>query len=656
VTGGSLAVLARTAVHLKPSQAAQRARLRAQRIALSRSPRAARWLLAGPDPAAGAGWPAGPRPLDAALWRTGPGLGGLGLGGLGLGGLSAGRIELLGLARTLATPASPASGGLGWADGDRPDRDWACRPRPDWDRADWQQRCAPQLWRFHLHYWDWAWALAADPDRAAARALFSTLWRSWREAVPPGRGDAWLPYPTALRAWSYCGLHRDLVAGSEIDGCFVADLAAHAGFLRRHVESDVGGNHLIKNLKALTGLAIFLRDDRLLTKTIHRLNDQLPVQLLPDGGHYERAPAYHCQVLADLIDVADLLRAAGQAPGLELIVAIRRMRRWLAGVLCPDGSVPLLNDGYPVDADLLAAVRPWPAPRGPLHVLPDTGLVRAAAGGWHLLADVGPACPAGLPAHAHADTLGCLVHLDGEPLLVDTGTSTYAPGRRRCYERSTAAHNTVEVDGTDSTEVWAAFRAGRRARVHEVMTHADAAAVTVEASHDGFRGLPGRPRHHRRWSLTAAGLGVDDLITGRGRHTVVIRWHLAAGSAVRLDDGSAVITTPAGDVRVTVSASAPAALTAETAQIADGFGRTLDAPVLTCRIDAALPVRVAAGWRRASDWQPAPGITAAAAADDTDADSADADCTAADSTDADSTDADSTGASQPAAATTGGAS
>ena len=36
-------------------------------------------------------------------------------------------------------------------------------------------------------------------------------------------------------------------------GEFCGELAAHAGFLRRHLESDVGGNHLVKNLKALTG-------------------------------------------------------------------------------------------------------------------------------------------------------------------------------------------------------------------------------------------------------------------------------------------------------------------------------------------------------------------------------------------------------------------
>jgi uncharacterized heparinase superfamily protein len=559
VTRPELALLARTAVHLQPGQIVRRARLRAQRTALRRWPQTGRWLMAGPDPATAAGWPAGLRPLDAGIWLCWP----------GCAGLRAGRIELLGMARNLGDP-------------------------PGWQHAD-----APLLWRFHLHYWDWAWALAAEPDRADARALFAALWRSWRGAVVAGRGDAWLPYPTALRAWSYCGLHADLVAGGEIEEPFVADLAAHAGFLRRHLESDVGGNHLIKNLKALAGLAVFFADDHLLARVLHRLTGQLAVQVLADGGHYERAPAYHCQVLGDLIDVESLLRAAGRTPEPQLPLAISHMRRWLASVLSPGGEVPLLNDGFPVSADLVAALRPGPPPPGPLVVLPDTGLVRAAAGGWRLLADVGLPCPDELPAHAHADTFGCLVHVDGTPLLVDTGTSTYAAGPRRGYERSTAAHNTVEVDGTNSTEVWGAFRAARRARVRDLVTSSGPGAVTIEAAHDGFRGRPGRPRHHRRWSLTETGLEVDDLVTGRGRHSIIVRWHLAPGSRLRLTAGGAEVSTSAGEFQVTVAATGPAALTAGTAQVATGFGRGLEAAVLTAAIDAALPARVSTGWRRA---------------------------------------------------------
>jgi Heparinase II/III-like protein len=276
------------------------------------------------------------------------------------------------------------------------------------------------------------------------------------------------------------------------------------------------------------------------------------------------------------------------------------MRRWLGSVLSPAGAVPLLNDGYPVPAGLLGALRPEPPAAGPLLTLPDTGLVQAAVGGWHLLADVGAACPDQLPAHAHADTLGCVVHVDGTPLLIDTGTSTYAAGPARDYERSTAAHNTVGVDGADSTEVWGAFRAGRRARVRGFAASSSAAGVNIEAWHDGFRRLPGRPRHQRHWFLTAAGLRVNDLVSGQGRHQIVIYWHLAAGSTVLLEERAAVIRTPAGSFRARVSTSDPATLAVGSKPVAVGFEQRTDALLLTCGIEAQLPVRVSTAWRRAS--------------------------------------------------------
>jgi uncharacterized heparinase superfamily protein len=564
MSGADLAVLGRTVVHLRPSQGAHRMRLRIQQAGLRRFPEEGRRVFSGPDPSAAAGWPDAFRPVDALTPGRWP----------SLSELREGKIRLLGQLREL---------------GDA----------PGWDHDD-----APRLWRFHLHYWDWAWGMAADPDRLAARALFARLWRSCQASTGFGCGDAWHPYPAALRAWSLCGLHHDLAAGSDIEPGFVAGLAAHAGFLRRHLEYDVGGNHLVKGLKALAGLAVFFADERLLRLATRRLTRQLATQILADGGHYERAPAYHCQVLGDLIDVADLLQAAGQAPAGEITTAIDRMRNWLGAVLTPDGQVPLLNDGYPVDRELLAALRPGPDPVTPASrvlVLPETGLVRVVVGGWHLLADVGPPCPPSLPAHAHADTFGCLVHVDKVPLLIDTCTSTYEPGPVRRYERSTAAHSTVQVDGADSTEVWGVFRAGRRARVSGLVIRTGPSSITCEAVHDGFRCLPGRPLHRRRWSLTGDGLQVEDLVTGRGRHEVVIRWQLAVGTAVRAADGMARVTSPAGAFSVTIAATVPVLLTAETVPVAAGFGSTIDAPVLTCRINEALPVRATTVWSRARD-------------------------------------------------------
>ena len=51
------------------------------------------------------------------------------------------------------------------------------------------------------------------------------------------------------------------------------------------------------------------------------------------------------------------------------------------------------------------------------------------------------------------------------------------------------------------------------------------------------------------------GLRVDDLIGGSGEHAMTVRWHLAPGSGLRLTAGGAVVSTPAGEFRVAVSAS-----------------------------------------------------------------------------------------------------
>jgi len=554
-----LALYGRMAVHLRPSQVAHRARLRTQRAALRRWPTVGTRLLASAAASTAPGWPASFIPVDARIPQNWP----------SLAGLSTGRILVLGKARELGDP------------------------------PDWEQTGMPLLWRFHLHYWDWAWGLAASSDRPAARAVFSRLWRSWQDSCPFGRGDAWLPYPAALRAWSWCGLYRDLVAGSDIEPEFVSALLAHAAFLRSHLESDVGGNHLIKDLKALAGLGVFLAREQLLQRALRLLRRQLATQVLPDGGHYERAPAYHCQVLADLMDLSRLLRTAGRPPPPELSQAVPQMRRWLGTVLCPDGTVPLLNDGYPVSDALVTALKPGPPPTAPLLLMPDTGIVRAVAGGWHLIADVGAPCPDELPGHAHADTLGCLVYVDGQPLLVDTGTSTYAAGDVRSYERSTAAHNTAEIDGVDSTEMWGAFRVGRRARVRDQVTGIDGHGhLVAEAAHNGYQRLAGRPLHRRRWSLSTAGLRVDDKVTGREQHKVIVRWHLAPGSTIRLRPGGAVVTTPAGDFPVDISASGPSRLDVEFRSVATGFEATAIAPVLTCRMQTVLPARVTTHWRR----------------------------------------------------------
>lgn len=500
---------ARTIRHLRPSQVLHRMRLRAQRGLAERFPGMAEDLLrrriAVGDQV---GWPDGYEPLGR---RTSQDL-------QDPGGLLAGRIELLNIHRE-----------GGWP--------------PDWGID------APsQLWRYHLQYLEWAWSYTDGGSRADVLVL----WRSWRANNPLGQGDAWHPYVASLRAWVLCDLYS--VVTEETDGReLIDDLALHAGYLRTHVERDVGGNHLMKNLKALVGLGVFFRDHDLLRAGLWGIEEQLDVQVLADGGHFELSPSYHAQVLEDLIDVANLLAAAGQPGPPALNRKVEAMRGWLSVMLMPDGDVPLFNDCVRVGRERLEAMGVRPALNEGLTVLPDSGYFVARRGPFHLVGDVGLPCPDELPAHAQADCLSFVLAVRGERVIVDTGTSTYE-GARRKYERSTLAHNTVEIDGQDQTEVWGRFRAARRARPTIEETSDDGETILVQASHDGYRRLAGSPVHRRRWELTAGRLTIIDRVVTDRPVSAAGHLHLAPEVSSGPRD---VLAVTAGPVKLRFSCDHP---------------------------------------------------------------------------------------------------
>jgi uncharacterized heparinase superfamily protein len=542
-----LVLTVRTLRYLRPGQVGHRVRLRAQRALLARVPEAVTARRAGIRTRPAGGWPASFVPLGEGDDELRP------------AEIAAGTFTFLGETRSLGVP------------------------------HDWLQAGASHLWRYHLHYFDWAWAFAGHPDREWARGAFTALWRSWDADTRFGRGDAWSPYVASLRAWTICAVFPALVEGSPIEQEVIGDLARHATFLRTHLELDVGGNHLLKNLKALVGLSVFLDRPRTLAPVVAHLRRQLQVQVLEDGGHFELSPSYHCQVLGDLVDIGSLLAAAGRAPVPGLDEAVESMRRWLGQVVMPDGDVPSFNDCVAVGAGRVTRLRPGPpAPLG-LTLLGASGYaILRPDERLHLVADVGQPCPAELPAHAHADCLSYELCVDGQRLIVNTGTSTYAPGPRRRYERSTEAHTTVEVDGSDQTEVWAIFRAARRA--HATVRRADAnGTVELAASHDGYCRLSGGVVHSRTWRAGPGTIAVTDDIEGRGVHSVTSRLYLAPGVPVaRSEDGTLAV----GSLDIEVAGSAGAATVVEATEVARRFGRLEPAHRVVTAVESALPVTV----------------------------------------------------------------
>ncbi|OHV46256.1 hypothetical protein CC117_00985 [Parafrankia colletiae] len=403
---------------------------------------------------------------------------------------------------------------------------------------------------------------------------------------------AWAPYVASLRAWTLCALEPVFGRDDGLGQLIRADLRAHQRFLVRNLERDLGGNHLLKNLKALLGLAAAAGDRAELARWSEALAAQARAQVLQDGGHIERSPSYHVQVLADLTDVAGLLGALAVPLPNAIGAAVDRMSDWLATIADPDGYLPALNDGFPVSPSLVRhLVRE--RTRDESVLLADSGFAVLRTDRLALVADVGGPGPGPLGGHSHAGTLGFELRLDGRRFVMDPGTSTYEASPRRAFERSTRAHPTVCVDGLDSSEVWGAFRTGRRSRVREatLRPRADGGAV-LSAWHDGYRYLRDPVVHQRRWDVGPELVTVSDRLTGRGRHQIEAVFPL--DPAVRVtgtDDGVLVRHRCGGQLVICTDDSARrGGWQVERALAASGWNRTVVHDVAVYRLVTRLPV------------------------------------------------------------------
>jgi uncharacterized heparinase superfamily protein len=430
--------------------------------------------------------------------------------------------------------------------------------------ADWQPRGVDRLWMYNLHYFD---DLNAR-DAPARCPWHRQLLERWIVENPPARGEGWEPYPLSRRIVNW--VKWDLRSGQLPAACR-ASLAVQARWLRGQLEYHLLGNHLLANAKALVHAGLYFTGseaERWYARGMNIIGRELPEQVLADGGHFERSPMYHAAVLEDLLDLLNLLRAYAHASPADWLTAIAGMRRWLKVMTHPDGKIAFFNDAAFHIAASSAALEdfaarlgldPVPDPHEPVTVLQPSGYVRALAGAAYLLCDCAPVGPDHQPGHAHADTLSFELSLWGQRVFVNSGTSRYGVDTERQRQRSTAAHNTVVVDEHDSSEVWAGFRVARRARAALQTARASAAGVLIEGSHDGYRRLPGRNEHRRRWQLAQHSLQIEDRVSGEFG-SAAARFHLHPDVTARLLSEHAVELSGAHGRRVRVSFAGAAAV------------------------------------------------------------------------------------------------
>jgi uncharacterized heparinase superfamily protein len=395
-----------------------------------------------------------------------------------------------------------------------------------------------KLWRYNQHYFDDL--NAADNELRSDWNLRLVL--SWINENPAGQGTGWEPYPTSLRIVNWV---KWMAAGMSLPEECLQSLAIQTRWLTGRIEWHILGNHLFANAKALVfaGLCFDGAEARnWLNVGLGIIAKELPEQVLPDGGNFERSPMYHSIFLEDLLDlvnIAEMYPGAIEEKNVDQWRAYSSMMlKWLEGACHPDGEIVFFNDAAFGIAPSPAEIRSY-ATR--LKITTDkiagsseivaikhfvnSGYIRLEAINAVAFLDVAPIGPDYLPGHAHADTLSFELSLFGERIIVNSGTSQYGSGGVRLEERGTAAHSTVEVNGENSSEVWSGFRVARRGYPQGLLIDQTEEGVIVTCAHNGYERLPSRLIHKRSWQLSPGKLVVRDQLVGTFE-TAIARFHV----------------------------------------------------------------------------------------------------------------------------------
>lgn len=223
-----------------------------------------------------------------------------------------------------------------------------------------------------------------------------------------------------------------------------------------------------------------------------------------------------------------------------------------------------------------------------LFIFPDGGYVvaRDTFRSDVLVFDCGPLGLGKMAAHGHADALSFTYSLNGEPVLIDSGTYLYmGAGEERAYFRGTRAHSTVRIDDRDQSEMLGPFQWGKRASTTLHDATEQQTFVRACASHDGYDPII----HSRTLTMDQKILSIVDDIKGFGNHKMDVYFHLAP---CEVEQHENCVVCHFQHSRLTFSFFHPSALGVRMQQtwFSPSFGEKQKHPVIQITGEANLPV------------------------------------------------------------------
>lgn len=422
----------------------------------------------------------------------------------------------------------------------------------------WRPGGMSEAWLAELHGFDWLRdlrALGGDSARRQARDLVG----DWLVRQSNWHEVAWRPDVLGSRLFAWLGQHDFFCASAEdaYRQNYLASLARQAKHLSRVLPRGTDGAGLILAAKGLVAAGLSLPGhDAWIAQGLRLLERACAQQILADGGHISRNPAIQTQVLRHLVDTRSALLAAQREVPAFLMAAIDRTAPFLRMLRHNDGGLALFNGGNEGHGWLIDMLLAQADSRGrPLTSAPHSGFERIVANRTIVLMDTGVPAPGQADASAHASTLAIEISIGRERIIVNCGAR---PGAREPWtqvQRSTAAHSTMIVDDTNSSDVLATSKAGRRPGNVAIDRNDENGNIWLSASHDGYGPLFG-VTHQRRLYIDASGediRGEDSMVLeGDGKRPprgYALRFHLHPSvQASLVQNGSAVLLRPPSGV------------------------------------------------------------------------------------------------------------